>query len=711
MYTLFSYCQLWLLSCSAILFPLSTALAQANTPYTLQAKDVIIENGVITSCLYDFNSKHIIIPEIIGQDTIRGIKCPENEKEHTFVGKGIRSIQLPATLQSIGKFTFADNHLSSIVIPDGVLYIDQYAFFRNKLERVQIPAGIKAIGGGCFNSNAIHTINGKPSKGLLFGITPNGLTNDTIVIGYGGSATVINFIPSTVTTIGQYAFAANEISSVTLPESVTRIERNAFSGNQLKMVTIGKNVRYLGENAFNFNKLTTVRLMNNIPHMGGYIFASNQITRLYLPDNMDTIPESFCERNKLTTFACPKSIKVIKRGAFYRNDLNEVTFNKGLTSIGASAFEGNELTAITLPEALKHLGGSAFDGNQIKEVSLPSSIQSIDWYVFRYNTLSYFILPQNNDPSFLDWRDKDDRPYHAGDTISDFRLTLKAQFWYTLRSEDVAFSDGEIKRLNTWDQRNIVIPDTIDGQRVTSIGEKAFYRHGLLRIKIPNTVTEIKGSAFQGNCLEQTPLPASLLHLGRWAFSDNWNDTLMLPQNDSAAFIGWKCFNQILEGGANLRSSRSSCDALFWEVLSPDDISMEQNTILSYHGHARCLIIPEYVAGQRVINIGQSAFSNQALLKVQLPASLQGIGSNAFYHNELDDITLPKNTVFIDSYAFERNNFSSITLQKPDIENFEYWEDSNDNKYEPGQVFSRFSSSIWAHTSKRAKKKKAKNQK
>ena len=52
-------------------------------------------------------------------------------------------------------------------------------------------------------------------------------------------------------------------------------------------------------------------------------------------------------------------------------------------------------------------------------------------------------------------------------------------------------SRGQIYSYNASCGSNVVIPSTIGGQKVTSIGRSAFYNRKLTSVVIPNSVTDI----------------------------------------------------------------------------------------------------------------------------------------------------------------------------------------------------------------------------
>jgi hypothetical protein len=82
--------------------------------YTLTDDDVVVENGVITSCSYNFAIKDIIIPETLDGQTVIGIADATSYLNGIFYNKGICSIKLPSTMDSIGDYSFYGNFLTTL---------------------------------------------------------------------------------------------------------------------------------------------------------------------------------------------------------------------------------------------------------------------------------------------------------------------------------------------------------------------------------------------------------------------------------------------------------------------------------------------------------------------------------------------------------------------------------------------------------------------
>lgn len=80
----------------------------------------------------------------------------------------------------------------------------------------------------------------------------------------------------------------------------------------------------------------------------------------------------------------------------------------------------------------------------------------------------------------------------------------------------------------------LVIPDTINGYSVTSIGLRAFMQNKLTSVTIPDSVTSIGAVAFIRNQLTSVTIPDSVTSIGNNAFSENKLTTVHFVGNRPA---------------------------------------------------------------------------------------------------------------------------------------------------------------------------------
>ncbi len=213
-------------------------------------------------------------------------------------------------------------------------------------------------------------------------------------------------------------------------------------------------------------------------------------------------------------------------------------------------------------------------------------------------------------------------------------------------SEGLAYSDNgdgtcTITGIGTCTDTVVRIPETIDGLRVTSIGDYAFcYCASLTSIEMPDSVTIIKDHAFYG-C-------TSLADVYFNGSFEQWYDILVGTFNDPLF-------------SAKLHTA-DACE-------SSEGLSYENN------GDGTCTItgignstdtdvyIPGYIGDLKVTAIGEKAFENQtALTEIHIPGTVCSIGTRAFYGcTGLMEMMIPRSVTSIGTQIFyNANNIHTV---------------------------------------------------
>lgn len=218
----------------------------------------------------------------------------------------------------------------------------------------------------------------------------------------------------------------------------------------------------------------------------------------------------------------------------------------------------------------------------------------------------------------------------------------------------------------------LVIPDTIDGYSVCTIGANAFsYCTGLNSVNIPNSVTSIGSYAFS-YCtgLKSIDIPNSVTNIGGYAFYNcDGLTNIFIPKS----VVNVDCYSSVGNNGPfkecdNLRTIEfeegmtkiptyimAGCSALE-KVIIPNSV-----TSIGSYAFASCTGLKSIVIPNSVINIGSCAFYKCiSLSEVVLSNSVTKIENQAFLDCvSLQEIRLPKTLNFLGNDAF--GSCSSLT--------------------------------------------------
>ncbi|MDA3879346.1 MAG: leucine-rich repeat protein, partial [Prolixibacteraceae bacterium] len=797
-------------------------------PYLLTDDDVEVENGVITSCSYDFTNKNIFIPENLDGQKVKGIG---NVNENLFSDKGITYVSLPATIENIGKNAFLDNLLTTIDLSNCKVLrnIGKFAFDNNNLKTFSLPVNTQYADLGWEDGNGKIYTGGDEVSNLkirYFIPFPYTLTDDDVVVEngvitycsynfaithiiipetldgqavtgiaddrsgvfYGKRITSVS-LPSTIESIGANAFYETPMTTLDLSNcsALTRIGVNAFAVSKLTTINLSgcSALTSIGSSAFNKNLLTTLDLSNctALMNIGRNAFSSNPLTSFILPVNTlyeeygwtdidDNIYAGGSEVSNLaTSYDVPVYILsdddvVVKNGVITSCSYNFANTNisipetlDGQTVTGIadanSAYSGifseEGITSLHLPTTIKRIGNYAFIENSLttldlngctalisigKKAFLNNSIESLDLSncmtlinigenAFIENPLTSFTLPTNTLSEEFGWTDSNGNIYTGGDEVSNLAIRYHVPV-YILSDDDVVVENGVITSCVYGLPSKIIIPEVLDGQTVTSIGNETspyqgvFCKRGIAYIKLPSTIESIGNYAFSSNSLTSLDLSnctaltsignytfsyndittldlsgcsaltsigveafnnnnltsldisgcSALTYIGGEAFLFNYLTSFNLPINTQCANFGWKDDRgNVYKGGSEVYNLTTNFHLLVIYTLTDNDVVVENGVIIScsYDFAIKNIIIPETLDGQTVTGIGNDyyiPFARKDIITVRIPATVERIGAYAFGENSLTSLDLSHCTVLtnIEEYAFGGNSIESLDL-------------------------------------------------
>jgi len=249
-------------------------------------------------------------------------------------------------------------------------------------------------------------------------------------------------------------------------------------------------------------------------------------------------------------------------------------------------------------------------------------------------------------------------------------------------------SDGTITGYEGWDTA-IVIPAQIGGITVTGINESAFKNMGLISVTLPVGIKHIGKEAFAINNITTVTIPSGV-EIAEQAFSYNKLTSITIGNdvfiNSINAFEKNNIKNIVL--GMNVYFIRDTFNKyLYYEYLCNSrkagtydnsityDIKREREynfivtkygvVIINYFGNeGNRLIIPNQLSGTIVKGIGEGAFAEKNVSRMQLPDSIVYIDYDAFIKNRLTSVTIPDSVLFIGNSAFRENQLTSVTIGK-----------------------------------------------
>lgn len=199
----------------------------------------------------------------------------------------------------------------------------------------------------------------------------------------------------------------------------------------------------------------------------------------------------------------------------------------------------------------------------------------------------------------------------------------------------------------------VVIPSTINGVAVTSIGREAFQGcRGLTSITIPNNITNIGYHAFEycSGLTSAGPIGSGC------DYQFGWTDKI-----PGYAFYGCSGLNSVTipDGITDIGFCAFLACYSLSSVTIPDSI-----TSIGYHAFLNCSGLSSITIPDGVTRIGEGAFGGCSLSSITIPDGITSIRMSTFSGcNSLSSITIPDSVTTIENYAFYGcSSLSNITI-------------------------------------------------
>lgn len=566
---------------------------------------------------------------------------------------GLAAITLPSTVSEIQINAFNRctnlNDITSLIMTP--FPIDYSAFCTYDTATLTVPSGTRTAyrnTEGWYNFVKIN--DGTPSSSEFSRNSINYVVTSPNTVAVKSVSSYLHrvIIPETVysngtyyqvTALGDWSFQGREdITYLSIPSTITSIGEYAFidcgSNIEVNIADLGAwcNVTFGNEHSSPLSSAKTF-------YLNGY-----RVTDLAIPYGVQSIPNfAFYQCRMITSLNIPGTVQTIGSSAFEDcTGLNWVSLQEGLETIGGSSFEGcTGLYAITIPSTVTEIQINAFNRctNLNDITSLIRTPFAIDYSAFCTYDTATLTVPRG--------------------TKSAYQSTYG---WNNFRNITDGTSDSQFARDG--------ITYTVTSPTTVAVTSAAYY---LKDVFIPEhvynegtvyQVTALAAHSFEGRAdITYLSIPKTITSIGEYAFIDCGSNIMVNIESLEA----W-C-NVTL--GNEHSSPLSSAKAFYVNNVEMNGVRIPDGvTSIPNFSFYQCKSILYLIVPSSVKIIGSSAFEDcTSLSSVGLAEGLETIGGSAFEGcSGLSSITIPSTVTTIYMNAFNRcPNLVDITseIQNP----------------------------------------------
>ena len=635
----------------------------------------------------------------IGDDAFKGLS-------------GISSLVIPSSVTTLGNKAFADcTNLTAIDLSTNLTSIGDYCFYNdnqvaaltiqndilgtmtlttlfgenNNLQTVTIGENVTSLNVQAFNGcKALANIAVKTGNTHFQSVDGVLVSSEGVLLAYPNAKGTTYVIPSTIASIGEYAFAgASSLTSLTIPASITAIGAYAFKGcTGLVSLGIPSSVTILGEEILSgctgiteisieanvLSSLTLTQIFGQDPTWltkvtigkgvlalpKGFFAGCTGLTSLTLSYSGWVFPTLF----GTTSFTSSTNVYYSGTSYYYPSNMEFVIDGWNGTIVAASAFYGcSGLTSLEIPATFTHIYDNAFKGcsaltsltlpytgwtwDGLFDSSVPATLTELTINGFYGTSIAasafqnVSILKSIEIPSSITSIGDYAFAYCTGLTSLVIPSSVKSigasafANCSNLASLTMPYNGGTLSSVFDGSYPTSLTSLEINGCNTTSIPASAFANcTALTSIEIPTTVTSIGTKAFEG-CSGLTSL--TLPYTG-WVFATlfgTWSFTGSASITYSSTTYYYPSALVVEVNGSSAKSLANyafyGCKGLT-SIVIPDTI-----TTIGNYAFQDCTGLTSVTIPSSVKSLGYLTFGGcSGLTSIVLPSSLTSLGANVF---------------------------------------------------------------------------------
>ena len=568
-----------------------------------------------------------------------------------------KNVEIDYGITGIGSSAFRDFlKLTYVSIPKTVTKIGDNAFaFCEELPTIFIPASVTNIGvgvfGGCYALTSIVVdVNNTAYlsfEGVLY-------SQDKTLISFpnGSKPTMFN-IPTGTISIGERAFEyCRDVQSLSIPSTLQSIGRYAFSQSGLRQMHIPETITSIGDFAFSGCQFLTF-ISAGAYHTvytseGGVLFSKDMKTLVVFPSG------------KTGSYTVPEPVETIGYGAFSQNRLSSINFPSTLKTIGFLSFRlSADLTSITFPPSLTTIEPNAFNScYRLSSLFIPASLTNISELAFHNCEQLTEITNESATPQTFSFS-------HASNGI------FSTSIFNTCTLRVPAGSIDLYKEAAVWKEFANIVPieETIGGAvgplhwtfsngklsisgtgNMPSYNESAYpwfaYRNDITSVDFGEGVASIDKFAFleyhETTSITVHPNNSNYSSLNGVLYSKDGKILMFYPRGKEGAFVvpesveiieAHSFFGCTKISSITFSASVTTIEALaFYHCISLSSLVIPSSIkTIDYLAFAHCFGLNTVIFSEGVESIGNRAFYYcTSLTSVTIPASLKSFGFEAF---------------------------------------------------------------------------------